>query len=122
MPCPIKLIRKVPITFFSHISLIVVILSLILFHQFLITVKSALQKLKESVISLAVSALSSNKITKITISAPTVNGPKEPARLGQQAKQSVQPPEIPNAPNIRSQPPKILISVSMGPRGDVLDS
>ena len=54
MPCPIKLIRKVPITFFSHISLIVVILSLILFPYFLETVKSTVERFKESVISLAI--------------------------------------------------------------------
>ena len=34
----------------------------------------------------------------------------------------IQHPKIPNAPNIGSQPPKILPSVSMGPRGDVVDS
>ena len=45
---------KVPKVFFSHISLIVVIISLILFPEFPNTLQSRLERFKESVVSLAV--------------------------------------------------------------------
>ena len=54
MPYPIKLIRKVLIIFFGHISLIVAILSLTLSPYFPETVKSTVGRFKESILSLAI--------------------------------------------------------------------
>ena len=54
MPRPIKLIREVPTIIFSHISIIVAIISLILFPYFLETVNSTVERLKKSVISLVI--------------------------------------------------------------------
>ena len=66
--------------------------------------------------------LSGDKVTKISISSATVDGPQNPAKLDKQARQPNQPPEIFNATHIGPQPTKILKSVSKGPRGDVMDS
>ena len=54
MPHPVKLFKKVPIVFFSHISLIVVIISMILFPKFPNSIQSTVERFKESVVSLAV--------------------------------------------------------------------
>ena len=74
MPCPIKLIREVPTIIFSHISIIVAIISLILFPYFLETVKSTVERFKKSVISLVI------WIHRTESNSPTIPKRKLPSR------------------------------------------